>query len=277
MSPVATAGSTSFRSLSFNGFVACGLTAAGTALCWGSDLYGQIGDGPGSARCYAGLEPCAPQPTPVAGGLAFDTVVTGITHVCGIAADGPSYCWGDNVRSQLGAVTDETCDDGLDATPCATSPLEVQTDLRFVALALGAQHTCGLTAVGTVWCWGDGSVGQRGDGATGSGPSPVAVRTAGGEVWCWGLADLGQLGVPLQDVGVCVSAGTGWPCARIPVRANSIPLNTLNSGGDFNCGMAADDGRPLCWGSNGAGQLGTGDWQRSWSASASPIAGARSR
>lgn len=49
--------------------------------------------------------------------------------------------------------------------------------LRFSALAGGGYHTCGRTNTGALYCWGDNSQGQLGDGSTTS--STVPVRVAG--------------------------------------------------------------------------------------------------
>jgi geranylgeranyl pyrophosphate synthase len=35
-----------------------------------------------------------------------------------------------------------------------------------VAVSAGMLHTCGLRRDGSLWCWGDGTWGQRGDGIT---------------------------------------------------------------------------------------------------------------
>jgi len=44
-----------------------------------------------------------------------------------------------------------------------------------VALAAGADHTCVLTSDGLVYCWGDNSGGQLGDGSTTARAVPVQV------------------------------------------------------------------------------------------------------
>src|SRR6266853_460502 len=74
----------------------CGLTASGTAYCWGSDAYGALGDGTTTS---------SGTPVPVAGGLTFVGLSAGFTHTCGLAATGAAYCWGQNVYGALGDST----------------------------------------------------------------------------------------------------------------------------------------------------------------------------
>ncbi|WP_437960354.1 hypothetical protein WME76_12390 [Sorangium sp. So ce119] len=83
-----------------------------------------------------------------------------------------------------------------------------------LAVTSGAAHACALFAGGSVWCWGDNTRGQLGDGSYERRDDPVEVRvpaavkvvaggrhtcalTSGGELWCWGDNAAGQLaGVP---------------------------------------------------------------------------------
>ena len=75
----------------------CGLTSNGAAYCWGWNGYGQLGDGTVTNRTV---------PTPVAGGHVFVRLAAGGGgHMCGIAADGITYCWGYNGSGQLGDGT----------------------------------------------------------------------------------------------------------------------------------------------------------------------------
>jgi alpha-tubulin suppressor-like RCC1 family protein len=37
--------------------------------------------------------------------------------------------------------------------------------IRFTALACGLEHCCGVSATGTLWCWGSGGLGQAGNGS----------------------------------------------------------------------------------------------------------------
>src|ERR1051326_9630818 len=50
--------------------------------------------------------------------------------------------------------------------------------VSFVEISAGFGHSCGRTQNGAVYCWGDNSVGQLGDGTTTDRPVPTLV--AGG-------------------------------------------------------------------------------------------------
>jgi hypothetical protein len=81
----------------------------------------------------------------------------------------------------------------------------------FTTLTTGFEYTCGLSTERAVYCWGDNSEGQLGDGTTVDRPLPVRVLenakevVAGGrgptcallmtgETYCWGSNLFGELG-----------------------------------------------------------------------------------
>jgi hypothetical protein len=93
--PIAVTGGLSFVALS-SGFGSCGLTAAGTAYCWGPGYFGQLGSG-GTTNSSA--------PVAVSGGLSLATISTSGGSSCGVTTGGVAYCWGDNSHGQLGDGT----------------------------------------------------------------------------------------------------------------------------------------------------------------------------
>ena len=73
----------------------CGLTTTGEAYCWGHNDNGEIGDGnPGTAD--------NPLPVLVSGGRSWTSIFPGYGHVCGVTDEKDAYCWGYNLRGQLG-------------------------------------------------------------------------------------------------------------------------------------------------------------------------------
>ena len=122
----------------------CGLAADGTAWCWGHGTNGQLGNNDTSNH----NSPVAVDMTPIPGGT-LTSLTAGVYHTCGLAADGTAWCWGHGASGQL----------GNNATPLTQSS-PVAVDLTpipggtLTSLTAGDDHTCGLAADGTAWCWG---------------------------------------------------------------------------------------------------------------------------
>jgi alpha-tubulin suppressor-like RCC1 family protein len=138
----------------------------------------------------------------VAGGLSFALVSAGLSHVCGVALDRDTYCWGGNENGQLGNGT---------KSGNQFVPGPVLGGMVFEEVSAGAYHTCGWMTSGRAFCWGRNLEGQL--GGPDNFPLPTAVAgghffdqvsaggihtcgvTAGvGEVFCWGGNESGQLG-----------------------------------------------------------------------------------
>jgi hypothetical protein len=182
--PVRVRGGTTFQALATGLFHACGLEAGGVVHCWGSG-FGTV-------------------PVPVDTSLRFSAVDTRRDHTCGIATGGAAWCWGYNGSWQLGSEAPGNSSD---------TPVMVGGNHLFSAIVTGAAHSCGLTAAGTAWCWGEAGAGQLGNGQVGGRSStPVVVAgghtfsllhaggavtcglTTGGRLYCWGSNYWGEIG-----------------------------------------------------------------------------------
>ncbi len=248
---------------------ACAIAASGTAYCWGSDQFGQLGNGLSSASSV---------PTTVSGGLVLSSVSVGEDHACGVTTTGSGYCWGRNYYGQLGNGT--KTGDGSNS-----SPVQVSGSLAFSSISSGASNTCGITANGAAYCWGEGEHGELGNGTTlppggfsSSGQStPVAVTggftfrsvsaasgyacgvTTANDAYCWGDNSNGQLGTSATLQACSTYQGTTYPCATSPVLvAGGLKFASISTFNDHTCGMTLT-GTAYCWGNNSFGQLGTGD------------------
>jgi alpha-tubulin suppressor-like RCC1 family protein/tRNA A-37 threonylcarbamoyl transferase component Bud32 len=244
---VARISSNRFYSLTLGSAHTCGVGRDGVAYCWGSNASGQLGDGTFTPRS---------SPTAVRwNGGALASLAAGWSHTCALTRDGRAFCWGDNARGQLG--------DGTQSSTRNT-PTPVSGDLTFRALAAGAAHTCGVSARGTVYCWGQNASGQLGDGTSTdrSGPTPLATGlelvqvSAGGRhtcaldragnAYCWGQNNYGQLGNGTLE------------SSPVPTRVSTAArFLTIRSSGSHTCAVATD-GSDYCWGYNVEGQVGDG-------------------
>lgn len=132
----------------------------------------------------------------------------------------------------------------------------------------GLGHACALSN-GKVYCWGDNTYGQLGDGTNTSRTNPVQVggslnnlsvtdisaggshscAIANGRAYCWGNNGTGRLGngnTTNQSSPVAVSTTSGAMLTRT--------VTAIASGGYHTCAIA--DNRAYCWGRGNEGQLG---------------------
>lgn len=91
--PVAVVGGEPWVALSTGAGHTCGVTASGTAYCWGGNGDGQLGVGEVDE---------AREPIAVATDLRFIDIHVGGNQTCAKAHDGLVYCWGSNFDGQLG-------------------------------------------------------------------------------------------------------------------------------------------------------------------------------
>lgn len=147
--PVSVGYNLTFDSLSAGVAHTCGVTTTGKAYCWGSNEYGQLGNGDSShSNSYL--------PVAVVGGLVFSKLVAGFSHSCGVTNTGLAYCWGNNEFGELGDQTNNG----------TMSPTKVSGNYFFTFLSAGHDHTCGVTNTADTFCWGSNYSGQLGIGTT---------------------------------------------------------------------------------------------------------------
>lgn len=241
--------------------------SGGQVRCWGSDAYGQLGRG------TAGAASATPVRVDLGSGRDSSTIAVGGTFACAIAGTDGVACWGSNTNGQLGTATA-----GIAAPAIVAGTAEIKgpkgSSGSPTLLSAGAAHACAGISQRIV-CWGAGSAGQLGNGASADSATPVVVSLPGSvdgvsslaagadatcvvasdaktphtsRVWCWGANASGQLGngtTTASNVPVEVAVPAGNEAASVSV------------GVDHACARMQDD-TVWCWGGNASGQLGNG-------------------
>jgi alpha-tubulin suppressor-like RCC1 family protein len=224
-----------FQSVSAGGLHACGVTTDGSVYCWGSNAYGQLGNGTVTDESA---------PRELSGDLAFASVSAGGWHTCGLTTDDAAHCWGANDHGQL----------GNGGTTPASTPVSVSGAEIFQSLSAGRTHTCGVAIDSAAYCWGTAPAAVPGGlslQSLSAGQGHTCGVSTDGEAHCWGAGQWGQL-------------GNGSPITHsatpVPVSVES-DVASVTAGGDHSCGVVAD-GVAYCWGLNTGGQLGNGSADR---------------
>lgn len=134
----------------------------GTVWTWGSNLWGQLGQGTEDVDSH-------PDPQMVEGlsGIVAVAVGSMYAHTVALSDDGTVWARGANDYAQLG--------DGTNVD--SSTPVRVSGLSGVVAIAAGWIHSVALRVDGTVWAWGDNGCGSLGDGTKVDRNRPV--RAAG--------------------------------------------------------------------------------------------------
>ncbi len=180
--PVQVCGLKDVEGLALGFSFSCAIVGNGEVACWGRGLGGDSAEVPVELPGVTGVEQLA----------------AGTNHVCALA-HGRVRCWGAGKEGQLGNGKKED------------SPQPVAVDLRRLskakpikAIYAGGERSCARFSDGSLACWGDGTEGQLGNGASKSSTRPVRVSELKGvtalatsgprtcaianhELHCWGL------------------------------------------------------------------------------------------
>jgi alpha-tubulin suppressor-like RCC1 family protein len=249
LTPVRVAGGHLFRHVQVKFEHACALTTTGNhAYCWGSNSYGELGNG--TSTFFA-----TPTPVAVAGGHLFTQVTVGYHHSCGVTTDQVIFCWGYNKEGQLGDSS---------TAWLRFKPKRIAGTRHYLQVDGSREQTCAVTTDFRAFCWGQGSLGQLGTGKPGQSRYPRAVaggltfrRVVTGEfhtcaetttsrAYCWGSNTISALG----------DGTTETRYAPVPV-AGGLLFAQVHAGGFHTCARTSGN-VAYCWGRGFEGQLGNG-------------------
>jgi alpha-tubulin suppressor-like RCC1 family protein len=212
------------------------LGAGGQVWSWGSNIWGQLGDGthsgpqhcPVNGRQPSSSDVCSTIPVGVVGPRGTGrlggviAVAAGDNHSVALRSDGTVWTWGMNDLGQLGQGTSsgpQSCKpfSNFAAVGCSTKPVEVtgpggSGHLRnVVAVAAGEDYTVAVRSDGSVWAWGSDAFSTLGQPASfqpehcNSPFAPVAIPCSTTPVQVAGPRGVGHL------TGIAAVAANGSP------------------------------------------------------------------
>jgi alpha-tubulin suppressor-like RCC1 family protein len=219
LTPVDVAGLTSgVTAIAVGSQYSCALLDSGQVRCWGDNFFDELGHGdpslvsspvPVDVKLAAGVTAVAIAAT--GGNLGDDP-----PHSCIVTTTGGVQCWGGlNFYGELGIPYGQVA-------PTPTEVTNLSSGVK--AIAVTGDHSCALTQMSEILCWGDNSSGELGDGTTSVGHyEPVPT-------------------LPLNEVPISIAVSGGFASIGQP----------------YTCAMTSS-GSTYCWGANWHGTQGTGD------------------
>ncbi len=237
----------------------CGEKSNGDIVCWGRNANATLGngnenlDGNYTHNSFGNITH-----------LGTGYYMSGGGHTCALADNDDVWCWGLNKRGQAGQTNGDACTDG----DCVKSPQKVDglENLDLIYLDSSNATNCVVTHLGEVWCWGQNTNGQLGNGNQTHTAVPqqvlglngVQIKTVSmgsghacalselGKVYCWGSNTYWNQVGDSSDVNQLQAVLV----PGLPLPATQVAART-----EHTCALL-EDKNVWCWGANSKGQSG---------------------
>ena len=263
---------TSFRQISAGLHFTCALRQDSTIACWGNDAAGQSSppqglfseiaagsghtcaipisqDAPPALICWGAQFPNGAETLPL--NVPISDIQAGGGSTCGLTPQADMACMQMNQRlteitpgpiSSLGVGLHHICalrDDG--GAFCQDDNRRLRSippPTKFVQIAAGWHHTCGITRASRIECWGSGRAAAPGERLTAPDGEFAAITigwrnscalTPNGRAVCWGTPDYLPSGLApeIADLSDSVSPAFGGAEFNAPVDIFPLPSGGL--------------------------------------------------
>ncbi|MCX8686567.1 InlB B-repeat-containing protein [Bifidobacterium sp. B4142] len=208
--------------VSLGDYYSVAMGSDGQLYAWGSNNYGQLGDGTNTDRTRPVQ---VEKPQGASDGFTWKQVDIGWYHSAGIGSDGNLYTWGWNYYGQLGDGTNTDRN-----TPTLVGkPQGAPDGFTWKQVSLGGRHSGAIGSDNNLYTWGWNSNGQLGDGTTTDRNRPGVVDKPQGasDGFTWTQASLG-----------------GWHSAAMGSDGRLYACG-LNFNGQLGDGTTTDSYRPV--------------------------------
>jgi hypothetical protein len=249
--PVTTfAGGTNWKQVSCGDTHTAAIKTDGTLWTWGLTNDGRLGNG---------ITTLGTRSTPITtfvGGNNWKQVSCGSGNTSAIKTDGTLWTWGIGTNGRLG--------NGITTGNISTPITTFAGGTNWKQVSTGRFHTAAIKTDGTLWIWGQGTVGQLGNAQIINISTPITTFSGGtnwkqvncgelhtaaiktdGTLWIWGSGDNGQLGnaqiINISTPITTFSGGTNWKQV---------------SGGSGHAAAIKTNGTLWTWGLGNYGRLG---------------------
>jgi len=256
------------------GVGACVVADNGEVWCWGDNLCGALATPPPWGQVWVPT-------TSAVSGVA--ELAVGGSRTCGLWPGGEAFCWGMCAPFALAPLVDHADELSVWLVREGSSVREFRwvDDMDLVdvpgsnAAHVAKKGFCYIDPENALYCWGDNSFGEIGDGtfeerltptkaliesvASVSSGSHTCALTLDGRVACWGENEYGEVGID--------------PEAMDPTREKLVPAPNeialpeeavaIDIGASFSCALGVTGG-VWCWGGNHSHALGDGSLMHSY-------------
>ena len=222
----------------------CALLLDGAVWCWGSNRFGQLGNGTTTSSVIPVLVV----------GHTFSSVAVGTDASCAVDVKNAVWCWGSNAFHRL----------GLRGSSSRTLPTKVPKVMA-QSVVIGDAFACVISTSEKIQCWGRNNYGQLGLSAGSSRISPHSVSikkpltlvagqefacatTQAATTWCWGRNRFGQLA---NNSNIAK-----WKPQKVLTSAAMGTITSITAGASHACGLNPTSSALWCWGQGTSGQLG---------------------
>ena len=130
----------------------CAILENGSAMCWGLDNYGQLGDGGDATNrnkptTFVSLED----------GQTVTQIYAKQSRTCIVLNDNTASCWGFNEDGQAG-------DDSTNTYKSPSVKVQFPDGKGVKSMGMGVKHNCAILEDDSLTCWGLDSHGALGNG-----------------------------------------------------------------------------------------------------------------